>query len=438
MNYNRFHINIIVRIACIVLSAILFAFLNSSDAWFYTSWFVILIICLQALWLIYFVNRTNRELASFLIALKEQDVSQLMSKKWLEKNFKGLNTAFQKVNREMAELRSEKKKKEQDLQLVLNQVQTGIIAFNEQNEIKYVNPAFWMHLDIKASIEKQEFIQEFILENKNYGPGEQWLYNQKNGRQFLLGKAVYKQQAEKIELYSLHNVNREMTHKEMESWSGLIRILMHEIMNTLTPISTLLDTVCDCIAENNAPKKHSQLEQDDINDAFRSNQIIEHRIKALADFVRRFKQFTQLPSPNIQSFLLFEFLENISSFFGTKQNCIYIENIGTDFELKADASLCEQVFINLIKNAFEACGEDPKIIIKANKQSEKTIISIKDNGSGIPNDLKQKITTPFFTTKENGSGIGLSLSRQIMFLHGGELQIESEDLGTEVILSFLN
>ena len=247
---------------------------------------------------------------------------------------------------------------------------------------------------------------------------------------------------EEVKLVSFQNIQHELEEKEMEAWQNLVRVLTHEIMNSVTPISSLASTVSEDIEDKISSK--SEPTNEDMEDYLMSIGTIRKRSQGLIKFVKDFRNLTQVPNPEPERVNVEELLNQVVRLH--KQEWID-RNVELSVEFKRegmhllmDKSLIEQVLINLIKNAFHAVEdvEQAKIEITAGYYKDKhPYISVKDNGTGIEEEALEKIFIPFFTTRKSGSGIGLSLSRQIMRKHGGTLNVRTwKEGGTEFIMRF--
>ncbi|MDR1156084.1 MAG: HAMP domain-containing histidine kinase [Bacteroidales bacterium] len=231
-----------------------------------------------------------------------------------------------------------------------------------------------------------------------------------------------------LKLISLKNIQPALEEHESDAWRKLIRVLTHEIMNSITPIISLAET----LAEPAGSK------QDDVLN--RAIQTIHRRSRGLVDFVKNYQQLTRIPEPVLAETPAKEVLSDISRLLQADGIRFTFHVAPPDMQIIADRALTEQVLINLIKNAWEACCElpNPEVTVDIHKNEyQRPVATITDNGYGIVPDVLDKVFVPFFTTKTGGSGIGLSICRQIMNLHHGSISIESEvDRGTVVTLRF--
>jgi two-component system nitrogen regulation sensor histidine kinase NtrY len=249
---------------------------------------------------------------------------------------------------------------------------------------------------------------------------------------------------ENMKLISIQNIQSELEEKEMEAWQNLVRVLTHEIMNSVTPISSLAGTMEDEIRnhiKNNADKP---IDDEQLADIHLSLQTISKRSENLIQFVKEFRSLTHIPRPKPQTFLVCSLFDEIAMLYKKelteKSIQLTVEIDPPDLIILADRGLIEQVLINLVKNALQSFEDQElkKVTIRAyHNEKNRPVISVKDNGTGIDPEALEKIFIPFFTTKKSGSGIGLSLSRQIMRQHQGTLSVKSTvGEGTEFFMRF--
>ena len=225
-----------------------------------------------------------------------------------------------------------------------------------------------------------------------------------------------------LRLVNLRNIRSVLEKNEMEAWQKLVRVLTHEIMNSITPIISLSDTLCERALQQG-------LEEDSI--VLQGMQTIHRRSKGLLGFVENYRKLSRLSSPVLAPVTVGELVGDIKKLF-LSADVHYIYKVEDEqLKLMVDRSQIEQVLINLLKNAGEACmGQPhPEVVLETSYQPEKHIfqLSVTDNGCGIMPEVLDKVFIPFFTTKPSGSGIGLSLCKQIMTLHGGTIQVTSEE-----------
>ncbi|WP_335740070.1 HAMP domain-containing sensor histidine kinase [Salegentibacter sp. T436] len=256
----------------------------------------------------------------------------------------------------------------------------------------------------------------------------------------LVSNSLFSVGQESFKLIVLHNIENTLNKNESEAWKKLLSVMTHEIMNSIAPISSLAGTLKFQVEMHHQNPAANTLDIEDLNSGLTS---IEKRSEGLLKFAKTYRSLSKITNINTEEIeirALFENLENLLQARNAKN--INLSFILSDQNLKveADAYLLEQVLINLVLNAIEASKErpEPRINVYAEKNSDGQIsISVSDNGTGIPEEIKDQIFIPFFTTKKEGSGIGLSLSKQIMTLHKGKIQLSSKpNIGTRINLIF--
>ena len=453
MVYKRFTLSVILQLIgiLIVLFCIAFLFFNlDRNQYIYTFIVLLSILSLQVYYLIRFLTRTFKELTKVIEAIKQEDYSlkypTLKSKGSIAELHESLNTiidAFKqvKIDREM---------QFNFLQLIIENIEIGIFAINESQEIVLMNSAAekllavhksknWRQLKMKAEYFCNEAETIFTGGKKLI----EWKSNEKplNLSIEIINAALLGQPHK---LITIHDIKKEIEQKELDAWIKLIRVLNHEIMNSTTPISSLTETTLMLLEDGKRGQKPlHDLNDQIVADVISSVKTIQKRSDGLYDFVNEYRKLTKVPPPKIEQVRVKELIGDVSKLM---LPTISEKNINLNYHINPnellvplDPNLIEQVLINLIKNSIEALEgtENPTILIEAGTTTESSFISVTDNGPGIEPDLIDEIFVPFFSTKEEGSGIGLSLSRQIIILHGGAINIKSgESKGTVVELRF--
>ncbi len=438
MGFNKYLLNIIVRSILIAITALLMMLFAVKLKWFFTFIFLCLLFIFQIFLLIRYVSKINRDLANFLIHLKEQNTSLNLSGNHIDSIFGNLSSELNRINEEFKKIENEKIRKQNFLDILLNRVGTGILVISELNKVILHNNALENILGIEDNSSENLKIQlkKVLNDYSKLNPGEQNITNIRINnitRRVLITLSEIRENNSVHKIYTFHDIDREMTDYELQSWNGLIKVLSHEIMNTLTPISTTVDTLKDCLTVKGANKTLDQIEEHDVRDAVKGVTLMENRVTGLQDFIKRFRRFLDIPVPELNHFDLIECVKNISDSYKDKVN-IQFDHVDKFQTLFADKSLIDLVLINIFKNSIEAGADN--IELNLYKAGNNLILKIKDNGKGIPPSTLQKAFLPFYTTKNGGSGIGLSLSRQIMYAHKGNIELYSDDTGTFVKLIF--
>ena len=395
------------------------------------------IIVLQLVEIFRFVSQTNRKLTRFLESVKYSDfISGFASDNKLGKSFKDLNEAFNEVLEAFRKARSEKEEHGQYLNTVVQQVRTGILSFDIDGNVQLINANAKRFMGI-TSIKN---INELIAINpklyhsiNSVEPGKSELYKGSNELYLTVQSTELRIRGTDVRLITLQNIQPELQKQELEAWQNLTRVLRHEIMNSITPISSLTSTLRE-ILDHDMEKmgNHYELKEEGAEDLREGLSTIENRSKSLIKFIDAYREYTSLPKPKLATVRLQSLLEHVAQLMKTelkKTNINFrIECSSEYLMIQADLEMIEQVLINLLKNAIEALGEteQPTLELIGRYDGTAVLIEVIDNGQGIIKEAIDHIFVPFYTTKRTGSGIGLSLSRQIMQMHNGSITVESE------------
>lgn len=450
MNYNRFQIITFLRVVLICINAFLIAYFLGIEKRIFTLIFLSLIL-LSQIWDLYrYVSKTNRELTNFLFYLKHGETSFNFSTKQIESIFKDLNKSFNDIINDFQVIKTEKEKKDIFLQTTIEHIGVGIFSYNENEKIQIFNKSAseLLGVNILLRLSDLDKIQNGLYQEiKSLNPGPPVILNIKLNNQmnqYSVKSIITKIKDEKITLLSIQDIKNELEENELLSYKKLIRVMNHEMMNSLTPITTLTSSIKRSFYKNDQIKDIEKLSQEDIDDTFTSIELIEERSRGLIEFIQKHRELTNIPNPSFKWVNIYELLQKTSDLF---QNTFQDEAIEFKIEssdnlvvIYLDENLISQVLINLTKNALDALENEAKkeIIFKVSKNEiGKVKISVIDNGSGIEEEVKENLFVPFFTTKEHGSGIGLNFCRQVMRLHKGTILLETKKgKGTTFTLEF--
>jgi len=377
------------------------------------------------------VDQTNRDVASFLLGIKYDDFSVTFTGKHKGKSFGELYESFNEINKKFRDIQAEKEAQFQYLQTIVESVNVGLLCIDKEGEVLLMNKAlkdllqkpYLVNADAIGKID-EEFYEQ--LRKMETGDSELLKVNIDNRLLQLSVKAnEFKLRGKYYKLLSMQNIQSELEEQELIAWKKLIRILTHEIMNSVTPIVSLTSAINDLMkVESPDPETLN-----DVRDAIRA---IQKRSEGLLHFTETYRSLTKVPPPRFQTVNANTLLNNIHTLFTAelKEHNILLEKSLPQNEIyfQADPELLEQVLINLIKNAIDAVKEQeqPKISLTLMRTKEnRTIIQVVDNGGGIEPEILDQIFIPFYTTKREGSGIGLSLSRQIIGMHKGTIGVQT-------------
>ncbi len=382
-----------------------------------------------------YVERTNRELTRFLQAIRYADFSQSFRDKNLGSSFKDLNQSFMEVIKNFQMHRADKEEHYRYLQTVIQHVGVGLIAFLPDGTVDLINNTAKRLLCVASlrNIKHLKSLSEELVETLfQLKSGEKTLIkvgNIEEVQQLAIYATEFRLRDKQYTLVSIQNIHRELEEKEMEAWQNMIRVLTHEIMNSITPISSLASTARDLAA---APSSSSTMDTETLEDIHSSLKTIHKRSEGLLHFVQAYRNLTLIPKPKFRLVRVTELFERVKQLMEVR---ISAEHIGLHtvvdpegLEITADPELIEQLLINLLLNSIDALQgvENPHIDLLSQMDARgRVLVKIIDNGSGIVKEAIEKIFIPFFSTKKKGSGIGLSLAKQIMRLHDGTIRAQS-------------
>jgi len=446
MLFKNFKIQVIIRIIFLFITLLALAYLILNTA-LYASIGILVLFCIYQIYgLIQLMDKSNLQMAQFLQAVRHADFSQSFKKPGLGKSFDQLNNAFNQVIQDFQRIRGDKEENYRYLHTVVQHVGVGLIAFDRQGDVELFNTAAKKLLGIARlrNINGLEQISTELMQKiSKLKTGSRDLIKIQHDDDFLQLAAFateFQLRGRALKLVSLQNIQSELEEQEMEAWQKLIRVLTHEIMNSITPISSLAKTVDQTLDELNLENFHRG-EMKEIHDAVST---IHKRSEGLIHFVETYRKLTRIPQPNFQMISVMDLFKNVLHLTyseSSNKNINILSNVRPEsLHVIADQELIEQVLLNLIRNAFDALSEtkDASLSLKSELDDRgRVVIRVSDNGSGIVTEAQEKIFIPFFTTKKSGSGIGLSLSRQIMRQHGGSINVTSEpDVETTFKLTF--
>ncbi len=438
MRNFKFGIYTIIRIVIILLLCMVFGFIFAKSDLFFSQIIILSLIILLSFELIRFVTKTNKELNKLFTSIIHQDFSANFSQKQLGKSFGDLSEVFSNIIRSFRNVKIEKEAQLQLLQVIIDQINVGIVAVKHQHEIVFINKKATELLDIPGlnswdiDLPLIYKIDEEVKTMKSHGNKllELMIGDEIKQLAFHVNKTIFLE--DELSLMTFHDIRSEIEQKEIEAWYKLIRILTHEVMNSITPLSSLTETILMLLEDKEGiPKDISQIGNEQISDIRKSLKTIQGRSEGILEFVDAYRRLTNIPHPEFEDVLISDLFKNVENLFSGELNqkgiafTVWLKN--DQLSLTADKHLMEQVLINLISNSIFALesASKPTIKVKAFIAKHQTIIEVTDNGKGIGPDKIDKIFIPFYSTREGGSGIGLSLSKQIIYLHHGRIKVKS-------------
>ncbi|WEK18219.1 MAG: ATP-binding protein [Candidatus Pedobacter colombiensis] len=434
--YNRFTFRLLSRLVLInILAILLYHLIKNTELWFTISGLSILLIA--ALMNLYFyINQIREDIKRFILAVKTRDSTLNFRNKATKGSFPELYESFNDIIQAQKDMQLEKDSMFQLIKTILEQVPVGVIVVKDnedvrQAEIVFFNQAATSLLGIPAYKYWHRLARhspQFAKEIESIGKG---------GKRFMELKIQEKliqlsTEVIPLNLYltdyiiiSFQNIKDEIEQKESEAWNRLIGVISHEILNSITPISSLSDTVNSMIADKES------LNYEDLEDLKPAIKTIKRRSEGLLDFVKDYRLIAELPTPNLQYHTIGEILQHIKvlmqPFANGRNITLKVEQTSSKITIQIDLKLVEQALINLVTNSIYALEgvEHPIIEINYRMNQNKLYLEVSDNGKGIDPELIEKIFVPFFTTRKNGSGIGLTITRNIMKMHQGNLEVNS-------------
>lgn len=451
MVFRNYRFHIIFRVILLGLTIFLFFYTiyGRENILLIALVIVAVIIILQVASLIRYLDKTNRELTSFLQSIRFSEFQSSFQIEGMGGTYNELNKAFNEVMQDFQKVRAEKEESFHYLQTIVQNIDVSVIAYSGDGNIELINKTakklFQMSSirNIKSLEPLSSELVQILLAIK---PGENKLVKVQYEDDFLQ-LAIYgstiKVKDKLIYLVTIKDIQNVLEEQETEAWQKLIRVLTHEIMNSITPIASLsstLDLMLKGIVGDNETDD-LKIDRESVGEIQEALQTINKRSTGLLHFVNTYRNLTRIPKPDFKLCSVKELFENIVKLMEdeiNRSNIQFIVHVEPEsLEFTADDKLIEQVLINLIKNAIHALNGQPdakiQLLAFMNKRGRITL-QVIDNGPGILKDVLDKIFIPFFTTKPSGSGIGLSLSKQILRLHNGTITAHS-DPGVETVFT---
>ncbi|WP_298893415.1 HAMP domain-containing sensor histidine kinase [uncultured Psychroserpens sp.] len=435
MNYRAYIFRLFFRILLLVSAILALVYTIYKDQTVYS-----VIIGIGLLYLLIntytFIKRRFVAMDDFFEAVKYRDFSRWFPEDRGPKDIRFLYTGFNEINRTIKEINSQNQAQYVYLQKILEMVDIGIIAYNlETGDVLWVNDSFGEILDM-PSFKNIRFIENrkpelfnTIFETYHREPNSISIALQNESIKILISDTVFQVDDDAFKLIVIQDIDNTLNKNESESWKKLLSVMTHEIMNSIAPISSLADTLQSNLQIAIKQPKESNLELDDLNSGIKT---IKNRSDGLLKFAKTYRSLSKVTNLNLQRVKVSELFSNIQLLMApsieAKNIDITFKISGPKLELDIDTHLIEQVLINLILNAVDACKhkEDAQIKVSASQNTSRNIVlKVYDNGTGIPQDILENIFVPFFTSKATGSGIGLSLCKQIMLLHKGKILVKS-------------
>ncbi len=452
MSFKNFRFNVFVRITILSVSIFVFSLLIGQSGYSATNLGLGILIIFQVIRLIKQVENTNREVVNLLNSIRYDDFSNSYKLSTEGESFEDLQQAFNNVMQKFREIRTEKEAQYHYLKTIIHHIGIGILSFDKDGEVQIVNTTAkrFFKLNRLTNIKNLEHLSEELVEKLHaIQTGTSGLVKIIQGSEIVqlsLYAIELTLQGKEYKLITLQNIHNELEEQEMEAWQRLIRVLTHEIMNSIAPISSLATTAEGEIDYLMEEVENEAIMAEDLADIQLAVQTIKRRSQGLSRFVNDFRNMAHIPTPTFQNIRVTEIVEDVIRLM---QHDAEKAKISLNYQINpnsllitADKNMIAQILINLVKNAIQSLEKEDKsdkkieIIAELDNKS-RPFITVRDNGAGIEPDALERIFIPFFSTKQGGSGIGLSLSRQMMRLHHGSISaVSNPQEATDFILKF--
>ncbi|EMR02746.1 sensor histidine kinase [Cesiribacter andamanensis] len=446
MIFEQFEARLTLRVVLLFGVLCLSAFAVAWSQWLYLM-VLLPLLAYQLTDLIRLQRKAQEELNQFVESIHYRDFSRYFDVKHAPAELQNLRQGFNEINTTFKVISKEKETQYHYLQKILELIDTGILSYKlEGGEVVWMNEALKRLLQLPYlrtihSLEKRD--AELYADVAGLQPGQSKIATaslDKNAVKILLSATAFQTDGQTYKLIAFQNVNEALDETESKAWQKLLSVMTHEIMNSIAPISSLADTLKNRLQESLVNGATTE----DVEDLEVGISTIKRRSEGLLKFAETYRNLNKIITLNLQCVSLREQFANLQRLMQPtltqKQISLEVELKEPEITLEADANLLDQVLINLLVNAIESLKgrPEPRICLAAYRASNgKVVVKISDNGSGMSREVQEKIFIPFFSTKKQGSGIGLSLCKQIVMLHKGTIQVQSvEGVGTAFFLRF--
>ena len=447
MTFKKFQWDILLRVILLFITLTATAWLLVSGAYVYVV-LILPVVGYQVYDFYRFHKLAQYEVEQFVESIHYRDFSRNFNVSQAPLDLKLLRKGFNEINSAFKVISKEKETQYQYLQKILELVDTGIISYeHESGEVVWMNESLKRMLmlpylkTIHSLAKRDEDLCKHVISLKPGNSHIATVHREKDNFKILLSATAFQTDGKKFHLVAFQNINEALDETESKAWQKLLSVMTHEIMNSVAPISSLADTLKNRLHQSVQHLDNSNGLIDDLEVGINT---IKRRSEGLLKFAEVYRNLNKITTPNLKEVYVRDLFENMHNLMEPTldQKGIDMEIILKDPELKqdVDTNLIEQVLINLVVNAIEAVkdSEQPRIVLSAGlSDSNKVAMKVSDNGYGMNDEVMNNIFIPFFSTKKNGSGIGLSLCKQIMMLHKGNITVQSvESKGSVFTLQF--
>ncbi len=442
MGFRNFSVLLGLRVFLLVLTLTLLVYLVLEPGYPVLRLLLAGIAALQLAEIVGYIRRTNRELTRFLDAIRYADFSQRFEMQQVGAGFDELGEVFTGIVSRFQALRNQQEETLRHLKALMEHVPVPLLSVYHDGKLELHNNAarrLFGSTRVERLDDMKAFGEDFHRHLKAVAPGERRLaVFQSDGleQRFTISATEIAIAGEVERLVSLQNIQSELDGVQLQAWQDLVRVLTHEIMNSITPVASLAKTATDLVDDATAKATgHPELIEE-LGDVKSAVETVARRSDGLMHFVQSYRQLTRLPPPERQSLRVSEVLDNAAQLVATdweeKGIALDVDAMPATLSLDADPEMLEQVLLNLLKNAEQALQgkTSPRVQLKGYLNRNGHVnLEVADNGPGIEPEVAAKIFVPFFTTKREGSGVGLALTRQVMLAHGGTVILGSSESG---------
>jgi two-component system, NtrC family, nitrogen regulation sensor histidine kinase NtrY len=449
MDFSRCHAHIVLQVGALVMSLAALIWMIGHTSWYVTIVIVLGVAILQTLQLIRFASRSGREVTRFLNAVAFDDLATSFSSVANDTAFAGLGTAMTRVLEKLRVGRAEREEQTQYLQTMISHVPVSLISVDEQGRVQLLNLAARRLFESACSdaLEFARYGAAFATGLEKLKPGESCIVHMERGGGPLhlkAGATGVTLAGTRRRLISLQNIETELSAHELAAWQAVIRVMSHEVMNSLTPISSLAGTARGLVTELLTDLPAEDARRAALGDVSEALETMGRRSEGLLHFLQGHRRLTRRLEAKVAVLPVNRVFARLQRLLAAELATRHIELILSvepeTLEVTADAELLEQALINLLRNAIDAVRDEPaaRIAMSAHREpGAHVVISVDDTGPGIAPGLREKVFVPFFTTKRQGSGVGLTLVKQIATTHGATVNIsDAPGGGARVRLRF--
>lgn len=446
MNFKRFSLLIVIRTVLTMMTLILLTQALMHQGYHASTLLLSIILIFQFIEITRFISKTNAELVRFFDAIRHADFSQRFELKALGTGFDELGSTFADIVKRIQTVRSTQESELRQIKAIIEHVPVPLLSIANNGKITLWNNSvrrlFGTHVITKIE-DLAQFDSEFPTKLQSILVGERTLITiiiDDMEHRLIISATEIVTATHRETLLSLQDIQSELALAQLQAWQDLVSVLTHEIMNSITPVASLAKTAVDLVKDvqhktKNLPNITEEVNEE-LDDILGAVQTVSRRSDGLMQFVSSYRRLTRLPSPNRQTISVEKLFTNVTSLITQvskdKGADLITSVFPSELDVNVDVDMIEQVLINLLQNAEQALCQStsPQITMRASLNLRgHVVIEVSDNGKGIEQENIGQIFVPFFTTKKEGSGVGLALTRQVMIAHDGKVAVRNNNQG---------